>query len=92
MPQYDLLLELDQEWRELAACAGRDESVFFPPTDAERAMVRAAKAVCDGCPVQADCLAYAVETGQTEGIWGGLTASERRTYRRKLISAARRAS
>ena len=28
-------------------------------------------AYCEGCPVRAECHAYAVETGQEWGIWGG---------------------
>lgn len=27
---------------------------------------------CRGCPVQAACLTYAVHTGQTRWVWGGL--------------------
>ena len=54
--------------------------LFFPergPT--ERMWVAAAKAVCTTCPVQRDCL----EAGMSEsrGIWGGLTAAERRRLR-----------
>ena len=90
--EYDTLLELGQEWRELAACSGREDMLFFPPNEAEVHFVRAAKAVCEGCPVQADCLAYAIETSQTEGIWGGLTSRERRAARRKWMAASRRAS
>lgn len=34
--------------------------------------------VCQACPVQADCLDYAVRIGQRHGIWGGLSERERR--------------
>jgi hypothetical protein len=32
----------------------------------------AAMAVCQGCPVRAACDAWATETGQTLGVWGGV--------------------
>jgi WhiB family redox-sensing transcriptional regulator len=92
MLEQETLLELGQEWRELAACAGREDDLFFPTNEAETAIVRAAKAVCEACRVQADCLAYAMETGQTEGIWGGMTSRERRVVRRQWIAGSRRAS
>jgi hypothetical protein len=40
------------------------------PTTADRARLDAARAVCAGCPVQAACLAYAIEN-QRYGVWGG---------------------
>lgn len=56
------------------ACVGTDDPErWFPDggsTDAEND--RYASQVCQGCPVQAACLMYAVKTGQTHGIWGGL--------------------
>lgn len=92
MREYDTLLDLDQEWREAAACANRTDNLFFPNTEGETSFMRAAKAICTGCPVRLECLDYAIETGQTEGIWGGLTSRERRVTRRERIAAARRAS
>ncbi|MDF1594847.1 MAG: WhiB family transcriptional regulator [Acidimicrobiia bacterium] len=92
MFENDTLVEIGREWRELAACAGREDDLFFPVNEAEKSFVNAAKAVCAGCPVKADCLAYAIETGQTEGIWGGLTSMERRMERRRWVAARRRAS
>lgn len=40
-------------------------------------MTEEARAICMMCPVRDECLAYAVGTGETEGIWGGLTPLER---------------
>lgn len=43
-----------------------------------RRQIAAARAVCHACPVARDCLAEAIEDGETEfGIWGGYTAPER---------------
>ena len=41
-----------------------------------------AKQVCGECPVQTDCLQYALETNQDAGIWGGTSEEERRSIRR----------
>lgn len=37
-----------------------------------------AKAICNVCPVQADCSVYALNIKEPFGIWGGLTESERK--------------
>jgi WhiB family redox-sensing transcriptional regulator len=61
-----------------AMCEGvatADYDPFFagtPEADAE------ALALCSICPVRQACLAYAVETGQMFGIWGGTTQRELR--------------
>jgi hypothetical protein len=40
---------------------------------------RKAKAICGRCPVQGDCLRFALESRTEFGIWGGLNGKERRT-------------
>jgi hypothetical protein len=70
-------------WRARAACRGVDPELFFPA--AERGPVRAvqvaaAKAVCAGCPVRAECLDEALAR-IPYGIAGGLTENERRRLR-----------
>jgi WhiB family transcriptional regulator, redox-sensing transcriptional regulator len=74
-------------WMHRAACRDTDPNEFFtisetPTTPAERAQVERAKTVCRGCPVIAECLTWAVETGQ-HGVWGGMTAPERVEERRR---------
>jgi hypothetical protein len=39
-----------------------------------------------------ECLRYALATNQTEGVWGGMTGSERRRLRRRIRDRKRRAS
>lgn len=39
---------------------------------------QAAKRICASCPVQDDCLQVALTFNEDYGIWGGLTAAERR--------------
>jgi len=42
-----------------------------------------AKAICRGCEIRTQCLAWALEGKYDYGIWGGLDEDERRTLRRK---------
>jgi WhiB family transcriptional regulator, redox-sensing transcriptional regulator len=69
---------------ELAACQAAEPELFFPVAAAGPAVAQvvAAKTVCRGCPVRAECLSYAMQTGQDHGIWGGTTEEERRLARR----------
>lgn len=72
-----------REWRSDAACSGMSGEIFFP-TAVEgpryEVQVAAAKAVCAGCPVRAECLAEAL-VRIPYGIAGGLTPEERRSLR-----------
>ena len=87
----DALMD-DADWRDAAACRGVDDSLFFPSGGEDVATIAAAKQVCAECPVRSECLAFAVETNQTEGIWGGHTPAERRKFRRRWIEEQRKAS
>jgi WhiB family redox-sensing transcriptional regulator len=65
-------------WMLLGACRGEDPELFFPISAAGPSLTqaRSAKAICRRCPVQPNCLSYALIT-QTDGIWGGTTWEER---------------
>lgn len=80
-----------ENWREAAACLDRPEVSFFPLPD-DAAGIARAKALCASCPVVDDCLAYAVETNQPDGVWGGATPSERVKLRRRWLQDLREAS
>jgi WhiB family transcriptional regulator, redox-sensing transcriptional regulator len=71
-------------WRSAAACASADPEMFFPVSKAGKALEHAAeaKAICADCPVRSDCLAFALRTRQSYGIWGGMTEEERADSRR----------
>jgi WhiB family redox-sensing transcriptional regulator len=71
------------DWRDLAACRDEDPELFFPIGTAgpARDQIKRARAVCRRCPVVDECLLWALTAGQAEGIWGGLTAEERRAFR-----------
>ena len=70
------------EWEERASCASHDREKFFPPHG--NAKAAPAKAVCDTCDVQAECLEYALEHDERFGIWGGKTPRERRKLQRPV--------
>ena len=74
-------------WTERASCRGDAQHLFFAPPVAESPDVRTkreklAKNICARCPVQTPCLAYALQVGETLGIWGGTTEAERRQLHR----------
>jgi WhiB family redox-sensing transcriptional regulator len=67
-------------WTADAACNGLDPDMFFPQKGETS---RPAKQVCLGCPVREECLSMAVELNLGFGIFGGLSARERRVVRRE---------
>ncbi|MFI2077013.1 WhiB family transcriptional regulator [Streptomyces triculaminicus] len=70
---------------ERAACVGEDPELFF---EGEPAAVGMAKRVCAVCPVRTACLDRALVNGERYGVFGGLTADERRSLLRKEVLAA----
>jgi WhiB family transcriptional regulator, redox-sensing transcriptional regulator len=77
----DLHLQPEDDWQERGACRDESPSLFFAPDHESphqrRLRESAAKAVCSRCPVRLACRAYAVQTGELYGIWGGTTERER---------------
>ena len=57
------------DWAYLGACAGKNPEWWFPtsPLDVFRAVD-----ICNVCDVKRECFAYAVESKQQYGIWGGI--------------------
>jgi WhiB family redox-sensing transcriptional regulator len=72
-------------WREAAACLEVQDEVSFFPDKEDLGGIAKAKAVCATCPVADACLNWAIETNQTEGIWGGCTPKDRRKVRRRWL-------
>ena len=69
------------DWKAEAACRDLETDLFFPENDAAAAP---ALAVCATCPVRDACLDFALSTRQHDGIWGGMTETERRRVRRRM--------
>ena len=56
-----------------------DPAIFFPdPVPGDASIYDKAKAVCSRCPVTRECLAEGAVVGDSLGVRGGLSASERR--------------
>ncbi|MFE9680248.1 WhiB family transcriptional regulator [Streptomyces sp. NPDC002701] len=77
-------------WREYAECRTVDPDLFFPIGTTGPALVQIedAKSVCRRCPVSGECLDWALETGQSIGIWGGKSEGERRALKRRIRNRA----
>jgi HJR/Mrr/RecB family endonuclease len=77
-------------WRSRAACKDVDPELFFaeliPPSPQMGLSVEeaegSAKMICATCPVEEECLTYALRSNQERGVWGGMTWRERRALRR----------
>jgi WhiB family redox-sensing transcriptional regulator len=67
-----------RDWRELAACRKTVTARYDPFFDETEEAEQAAIAVCRTCRVQGECLAYAVRSGQSYGVWGGRPQRELR--------------
>lgn len=70
------------EWQLRSACRNLDSTLFFHP-ERERGPAKAeretrAKRICRACPVIAECRAHALRVDEPYGVWGGLSAIERR--------------
>lgn len=63
------------DWIADALCAQTDLDLFHPEKGKSNAE---AKRVCGHCPVQRDCLRWAVETDERSGVLGGMSWIERR--------------
>ena len=85
------LSNADYSWRRDAICRDTDPDLFFPVGTTGHALLQIdrAKQVCGECPVNLECLEYALETNQDSGIWGGTSEEERRVIRRRLAGRQR---
>jgi WhiB family redox-sensing transcriptional regulator len=73
-------INLPPIWTELALCAETDPEAFYPEKGGS---TLAAKKICRGCEVRAECLDYALANDERFGIWGGLSERERRRLKRE---------
>jgi WhiB family transcriptional regulator, redox-sensing transcriptional regulator len=67
-------------WRESALCSGMTVDLFFGGNDGlpqSMRQIEMAKAVCRQCPVQQDCLIFALQRHEPHGVWGGMARHER---------------
>jgi len=70
-------------WREQAACLGSSGDLFFK--EIGNNYTPRAYELCESCPVQPECLDYAVGLPEIQwGLWGGLPAREIRKLRKEM--------
>ena len=62
-------------WQFQAMCRVEDSEIFFSELASK---VARAKVICSACPVQKQCLDFAISNNIEEGIFGGFTFDERK--------------
>jgi len=65
-------------------CKKEDPELFFPETYSLLSQVNVAKAICNKCPLIAECRDYALANPDLDGIWGGTTPRERKCRTQSL--------
>lgn len=83
-PLFQSIFDVQPDWFGDALCAEIDPELFFPEKGGS---TRDAKRMCRTCPVQVECLDYALKTGERFGIWGGFSERERRSMGRAARAA-----
>ena len=63
----------DYRWQDDAKCLEVGPDVYFVP----QTYKKRAQALCAGCPVQAECLEFALKTDSRCGVWGGTSEHQR---------------
>src|SRR5690606_2640159 len=85
----DRMRTLNLDWKLNAACWNTDQTPFFPPGD-DPDIPDQANRLCNNCPVNSECLDYAVSIRPTAGIWAGLTADGVKRERRRRYMRQRK--
>ena len=71
------------EWVDEALCAQIGHDPFFPEAGDPGV---SGKSICVSCPVQPQCLQYALDADEQYGIWGGFNTKERKKIKRAIHS------
>lgn len=82
----------EPDWRDAGACRTEDPNLFAPDGTTGKwvKVIAQAKTICGRCTVQAACLAWALDTRELHGIYGGLDEDERWNLIRRQARNARR--
>lgn len=77
------------DWFDDRACIGVPTNVFYPDN---RSRPIVALRICDRCPVRRQCLQRALDNGEKYGVFGGMTANQRKNLvaRRRWADKKRR--
>lgn len=71
-----------RDWTADALCGSRDPEMWFP-NNGRVDQHRLAEAICQECPVRAQCLSEALANPWITGIWGGTSETDRKRMRRR---------
>lgn len=84
-PRVKFTADPNDDWRNRAECVNEDPELFFPvgSTGPAAAQIEEARSVCRRCEAMEQCLRWALDTDQPDGVWGALTADERRALKRR---------
>lgn len=83
------LLTESREWMLDGLCNGkatRGDDPWFPEAD-KRAQTASAQRICAQCPVEQECLRFALDSPEPHGVWGGTSPRQRRALRRREAAA-----
>jgi len=75
----------EMDWMDRGLCAETDPEAFFVEKGGS---TRPAKRICARCPVRVECLNFALDHDEQFGVYGGLSARERRNIKRASRRAA----
>jgi WhiB family redox-sensing transcriptional regulator len=73
-------------WQTHAACKDSHPDLFFPVRNGGNHQYHKAVAICRTCPVQRECLNFAIDNNEEYGIWGGMNLHERDAVARRRRS------
>ena len=90
MKNMDLLVNQFNPFDGTQMCVEADPEIFFPDYVDDRVeylkSAGAAKALCNSCWVKEDCLEYALQFPDLQGIWGATTPHDRKRLRLQKTS------
>ena len=84
MKTYIALARAIERSETIPPCQTTDFELWFAETSGVGGS-RAAKKLCQACPVQVECLTYALDAREPHGIWGGMTVKDRLGIRRGSV-------
>src|ERR1700722_6472528 len=77
--------EKEWHWMENAKCRDADPDLFYPENGKFACPeTKTAIRICRSCPVINECLNWAIKTGDSFGVLGGMTPQQRTRYKREL--------
>lgn len=77
---HQRFVALDLSWQSRGVCNGIKGLDMFPEDD-DLEQIAYLKRTCRRCPVQEQCLEYALRMNISDGVWGGRIARERKMLR-----------